>query len=88
MTTIDELLDSDTTRHRAAEATRDAGRIARAGLYWTGWAVAKLFTIALLCVGGALYGVGWLASRIIWPGLVWAGSAMKVGWEDGRHRPK
>jgi hypothetical protein len=86
LTTIDDLLDTGEHRHRAAEAGQDAKRAAQAGLYWSGWAVAKLFTLILLAVGGTFYGVGWVASRAVWPALCWTGRAVRVGWDDGRHR--
>lgn len=54
--------------------------------------------IVLTLVAAVLYGVGWLAARIwevvgvvliaTWRGLVWASTAVKVGWVDARSRTR
>lgn len=87
MTTLDDLLNSgDDARDRTGETLRDAGRLVRSGLYWVGWLLAKTVYLVLLVVGGMLYGIGWTARRVVWPALVWMGTAVKLGWEDGRKR--
>jgi len=57
-----------------------------AGLWWIGWAAAKLVLIVLLGLAGVLFGAGWLAGRVLWPGLCWAGRAVKLGYQEGRGR--
>lgn len=89
MVTLDELLSSDPagrSRRSAADAGRQAAVLLAAGLYRLGWVLAKTLTLLLYVLGGVLYGVGWSARRVVWPALVWAGSAVRVGWEDGRKR--
>lgn len=93
MVTLDELMDSDPvgrTRRNAAEAAGKAGRQAlqllAAALFGIGWLLAKTVLLVLLALGGMLYGVGWFGRRAVWPALVWMGSAVRVGWEDGRKR--
>lgn len=84
MVTLDELMDTDDARTRAGSAAVDTARLLGAGLYWTGWALAKTIFLVLLALGGALYGIGWVARRVVWPALLWMGTAVKLGWEDGR----
>lgn len=89
MVTLDELMDSDPvgrSKRDAAEVGRQILTLAGAGLYRAGWLLAKLVLLALLTLGGLLYGIGWTARRVIWPALVWMGTAVKLGWEDGRKR--
>jgi hypothetical protein len=66
----------------------DAGRLFRLGLAWTlyalGWAAAKGLRAAGTAVVAVLFGAGWLAARVVWPALCWAGRAVALGWDEGR----
>lgn len=84
MVTLDDLLDSGEARHRARAARRQTLETVGAGFYWTGWALFKLVRFVLLAVGGVFWVIGWTASRAVWPALAWCGTAVKLGWEDGR----
>lgn len=52
--------------------------------------------VFLLILAGVLYIVGWLPGRTwlgvrivaVWAAHTWAGSAVRVGWADGRHIPQ
>lgn len=89
MVTLDELLSSDPvgrSRRSAADAGRQAATLLTAGLYRAGWLLAKLVYFVLVGIGAVFYGIGWTARRAVWPALVWAGTAVRLGWEDGRKR--
>lgn len=87
MVTLDQLLDSgDDAQDRAGDTGRRLAAAVRAGLWWIGWAAAKLVLIVLLGLAGVLFGAGWLAGRVLWPGLCWAGRAVKLGYQEGRGR--
>lgn len=89
MVTLDELLSSDPagrSRRSAADAGRQAVTLLATGLYRLGWLLAKLLTLLLYVLGGVFYAIGWSARRVAWPALVWVGSAVRLGWEDGRKR--
>lgn len=89
MVTLDELMNSDPvgrSRRDAAETGRQVLTLAGAGLYRLGWLLAKLVLLVLYVLGGLLYGIGWFARRAVWPALVWMGTAVRLGWEDGRKR--
>lgn len=52
--------------------------------------------VLLLILAGLLYIPGWLAGRFwlgarivfVWAAHTWAGSALRVGWADGRKPPR
>jgi hypothetical protein len=75
------------TRERVAAEFREAGRyagaVARLLLFSLGWIVAKSCRLVATSVAGVLFAVGWTASRLIWPALVWSGNAVKLGWRQG-----
>lgn len=44
----------------------------------------------LLALAGLLYALGWLVAKafgLAWLAVAWTGTAVKVGWTDGR-KPK
>jgi hypothetical protein len=70
------------------EQWRELGRLARTALAWIlfgiGWVLAKSLRGLATLIGGALFAAGWLAARVVWPGLCWCGRAVRLGWEQGR----
>lgn len=78
-------VDSGRARLAAAGAGRQLVAAVGAGLYWSAWALAKVLLLVLTLVGGVFWSAGWLARRAIWPALRWCGSAVALGWADGRH---
>lgn len=75
-----------------ADKFREAGRLLLAGIAWVlfgfGWALVKVLRLVGTVVGAALIGVGWFAARVVWPALLWAGDAVKLGWQQGRATAK
>lgn len=67
---------------------RDAGRLIAAGLGWllfaAGWTLAKTTRGAATVLGAVLFAAGWLAASVAWPALLWCGSAVRLGWQEGR----
>lgn len=53
-------------------------------LFATGWTVAKACRLLLTGLTAALFGAGWLAGKAVWPALVWAATAVRLGWSEGR----
>ncbi len=84
MTTLDELLDTGTAKHRAGQARQQTVAAIGAGFYWLGWALFKLVRLLLVAIGGLFWVLGFTARRVLWPALVWCAAAVKLGWEDGR----
>ena len=66
----------------------DAGRLAVTGLGWVlfalGWLVAKTLRLVATTLAAVLFGAGFLAASVGWPGLCWCGRAVRLGWEQGR----
>lgn len=84
MTTLDDLLDAgDVRRAKTGEAVRKALAYLRAGLFWAGFAAAKLLVAVLTAIAAVCYGLGWIVARL-WPGLCWCGNAVRLGWDDAR----
>lgn len=77
---------ADRSAAAAGRAARAVLALVAAGLWGAGWLLAKTVHLVLLVLGGSLWAVGWAARRVVWPGLVWAATAVRVGWEDGRKR--
>lgn len=67
---------------------REAGRLAKAGLAWAlfaiGWMVAKALRGVGTLLAWLLFAVGYVGGRMVWPGLLWCGRAVRLGWEQGR----
>jgi hypothetical protein len=87
--TLDDLLSSDPvgrSKRDAADVGRKVLTLLGTGLYRSGWLLAKLILFTLYALGGILYGAGWFTRRAVWPALVWAATAVRLGWEDGRKR--
>lgn len=72
---------------QAAAQYRDVGRqmagMLRLLLFAVGWLLAKSLRLTGTLLGGLLFGIGWTARRAVWPALLWAAAAVKLGWEQG-----
>lgn len=84
MVTLDDLLDRGEAREQARLATRQAQHAAGTGLYWAGFAAAKLATLLVWCVAAPLVAAGFVTSRWVWPSLLWCRAAFLLGFETGR----
>lgn len=84
MVTLETLLDRGEARERAREATRQAQHAAGTGLYWAGWAVAKLVIVLLWCVALPFVAAGFVTARYLIPAGRWCRAAFAVGYEAGR----
>lgn len=67
---------------------REAARLLRTGIGWilftVGWLLAKTLRGIATAIAATLFGVGYVAARVVWPALRWSGRAVKLGWEQGR----
>lgn len=87
MVTLDDVLDQVDERRAETRATLGtAAAYVKAGLWWVGWAGAKLLVVVLTVIAGTFYGVG-RAAGACWPAICWCARAVRVGWEDARRRP-
>jgi hypothetical protein len=66
----------------------EAGRLTKLGLTWllfaVGWLLAKSLRLIGTSIAAALYAVGFVAARAVWPAICWSGRAVRLGWEQGR----
>lgn len=67
---------------------RELGRLFATCLGWllfaAGWVLAKAARTVATALGAVLFAVGWLAGSVAWPALLWCGSAVRLGWQEGR----
>lgn len=67
---------------------RELGRLIAAGVGWVlfaaGWLLAKTARALATALGAVLFAAGWLAGSVAWPALLWCGSAVRLGWQEGR----
>lgn len=70
---------------------RDAGRLIATSIGWVlfaaGWVLAKAARTVATALGAVLFAAGWIAGSVAWPALLWCGSAVRLGWQEGR-KPK
>lgn len=75
------------TRERVAAEFREAGRyttaLLRLLLFSLGWLVARSLRLVATGIAAVLYGVGWTGARLVWPALVFAATAVRLGWQQG-----
>ena len=73
---------------RAAAEMRTAGRALSTLLGWVlfgvAWLAAKTCRAVLTAAGGVLFAVGFLGGRVVWPAVLWAVAAVRLGWDEGR----
>lgn len=53
-------------------------------LFAVGWLIAKALRVLATGIGAVMFGCGWLAAAVAWPGLCWCGRAVALGWQEGR----
>lgn len=67
---------------------REFGRLIATGFGWllfaAGWVLAKAARAVATALGAVLFAAGWLAGSVAWPALLWCGSAVRLGWQEGR----
>lgn len=73
---------------RAVAEFRAAGRSVATILGWilfaAAWLVAKTCRLLMTTAGAVLFAAGYLGGKVIWPGLRWSATAVRLGWDEGR----